>query len=283
MTVSIGECGAQVRENTNYIIFTDKQQSMSHEFGYKEILRQIDESPDATIWDLKAIQSAFDDGRITQEEQDKLIEKLNSSGGPKISIASVNGKIAIDVVILLPTEVMYRCIDLNQELKSRSKIILDANSCYPHISLAMGVVKKNDLPNIYNKLEIISSHLASLTLTVTKLYCRGYAGLKIEKTAQLQSLHERIMDDLSELMSYELNSNMLAHPSRFDVITRSYVKNFRNKHAFIHYSPHITLGFGYALFGKKFMTPPPTSFTGSKIAICHLGRYCTCREILKSF
>jgi hypothetical protein len=44
--------------------------------------------------------------------------------------------------------------------------------------------------------------------------------------------------------------------------------------SFNDYSPHITLGIS-KLKGKAV----DINFTASKIAICHLGNYCTCRRM----
>ena len=50
------------------------------------------------------------------------------------------------------------------------------------------------------------------------------------------------------------------------------------KAAFTSYAPHITLG-----HAEQPPAVAPMSFTAGIVAACHLGRFCTCREILRTW
>src|SRR5205809_1113023 len=57
-----------------------------------------------------------------------------------------------------------------------------------------------------------------------------------------------------------------------------WVAGYRLKSSFGSYTPHITLGHG----GE----PPwiePFSFEATTAAVCHLGRFCTCRRVLRQW
>jgi hypothetical protein len=57
-----------------------------------------------------------------------------------------------------------------------------------------------------------------------------------------------------------------------------WVANFRRQSSYGRYAPHITLGHA--------SQPPdidPIAFTAETVALCHLGRFCTCREVVESW
>lgn len=57
-----------------------------------------------------------------------------------------------------------------------------------------------------------------------------------------------------------------------------WVTGYRLKSSFGAFTPHISLGHGDQ--------PPaiePLTFTATMVAACHLGRFCSCRTILRSW
>ncbi len=64
-------------------------------------------------------------------------------------------KIAIDVVLLPSEEMMNKAIEINKELlkNNEDKIILDKEKCLPHISLCMGCIEEDKIPEIKNILD----------------------------------------------------------------------------------------------------------------------------------
>jgi hypothetical protein len=57
-----------------------------------------------------------------------------------------------------------------------------------------------------------------------------------------------------------------------------WVTGYRLKSGFHHYTPHITLGHG--------TEPPaiePSGFEADTVAVCHLGKFCTCRQVLREW
>ena len=194
-------------------------------------------------------------------------------------------RIAVDVV-LLPDETMTdRAIEINAELvkKFGSKIVLNKQNCLPHISLAMGCVEEADIPSVEKALEAIAKETSFGDLKVVGIRPSGNSKgetvsvLEVEKTTQLQSLHEKVMDRLTRYFSNDVTENMIYGDEDVAESTLLWIKNYRQKSSFENFFPHITIG-----YGQVENLVPPISFAPSELALCHLGNHCTCREILLS-
>ena len=71
-------------------------------------------------------------------------------------------RIAIDVVLLPSGTMMNRAIEINKELlkKNENKIVLHKEKCLPHISLCMGCINEDKIPEIKNILDKISTEFS---------------------------------------------------------------------------------------------------------------------------
>jgi 2'-5' RNA ligase len=147
----------------------------------------------------------------------------------------------------------------------------------------MGVIEENDLPEVSKILQEIASNFHELKLTANN--CRNnkipsgdvVSGFTIEKTDELQSLHEMIMGKLKPFLTYEVSMDMIFSPPAGGEITLYWIKNYAERSSFEKFKPHITIGLG-GLDNVNL----PTTFTASTLTLCHLGNYCTCRKILFS-
>lgn len=180
---------------------------------------------------------------------------------------------------------MDTAIEANAELveKFRGKIVLNKENCLPHISLAMGCVDEGDINAIEKVLEEIAeqSSLGNLKVVgiVVSTNAKGeeVSVFEVEKTEQLQSLHEKAMDKLAGYLSYDVTEDMIYPSGEISESTLMWIKNYRVKSSFANFLPHITIG-----YGRMENQPFPVEFTTSKLALCHLGNHCTCRKILVS-
>ena len=77
---------------------------------------------------------------------------------------------------------------------------------------------------------------------------------------------------MAEHDSFHIDS---APPRKADV---SWVTSFRTRSSYAYYVPHITIG-----IGTRPLNTEPFRFTVHEIAICQLGRFCTCRTRLASW
>jgi 2'-5' RNA ligase len=195
------------------------------------------------------------------------------------------GKKAVDVALLPSEQMAEKVICANRELVERfgSKIILNKQNCLPHISLAMGCIDDGDIPDIARILTVIADKHPLGNLKAVGIGVEtGSTGEKvsafgIQKTRKLQLLHEEIMNQLGPYMSSDASADMLYPSGEITASTLLWIKYYREKAAFKHFLPHITIG-----YGEPDAVDLPTEFAVSELAICHLGNHCTCRKILAS-
>ncbi len=188
--------------------------------------------------------------------------------------------LALDVAILPPADVRDRALRLSAALPvAASKGLRLDDDHLPHLTLTQQFVRTDVLPRTFERLDAVLRAQPVLTLQV-----RG-AGktpgntvwMAIERTKALASLHERLMDALKEF------EQIGGGPAAFaDGDARAadvaWVAGYRLKSSVLSYTPHMTLGHTSA--------PPriePFAFEATTVAACHLGRFCTCRRVLRQW
>jgi len=192
--------------------------------------------------------------------------------------------IAIDVVLLPSLIMMDRAIKINKELlkDNTRKIVLHKEKCLPHISLCMGCIYEDKIEALENILDEIAMEFSPFNLRATELVSemiptgKSVSSLVIENQEGLQTLHETIMKRLWNYLSYDVDTSMLFNPSEVEEVTLFWIKNYQNHyHDPSIFHPHITVG-----FGESTQLQGPVAFSASKIALCQLGNYCTCRKVI---
>jgi hypothetical protein len=101
--------------------------------------------------------------------------------------------------------------------------------------------------------------------------------LTIAHSPALIELHRRLMDALSP---FERPSGTAAAFVGGDARPGDvgWVSSYRRDASYASFTPHITLGHA--------AVPPavsPVTFVATTVAVCHLGRFCTCRQVLKAW
>ena len=192
---------------------------------------------------------------------------------------------AVDVV-LLPDEAMTdRAIEINAELvkKFGNEIVLNKESCLPHISLAMGCIEEADIAPVEKVLEEIVKETSLSDLKIVGIRASGNSKgqtvsvFEVEKMKELQSLHEEVMEKLTPYLSTDVTEDMIYGDQAIAGSTLLWIKNYREKVSFENFFPHITIG-----YGQIENQVPPITFAPSELALCHLGNHCTCRKVLVS-
>ena len=187
--------------------------------------------------------------------------------------------IAVDVVLLPPAEIMKKAIEVNSALVEKTGdtgIILDKGKCLPHITLAMGCVKEEDLENVDLVLKSIAEDMSPIPLKSIPLE-NELASIRIEKSRDIELLHELVMIRMSRFFTHEVAKNMIYNSENEEIaqLTFDYIKEFSTKSSFENYTPHITIG-----LGETDSRVESFEFVCTELALCHLGNYCTCRNIL---
>ncbi len=189
-------------------------------------------------------------------------------------------KIAIDIVLLLPPEIVEQCVLVNSKLDN-SEYVSFANGYNPHITLGMGCVFEKDLENLKNELEKLSLTNQALDLIIPDFTGKSFFSFAIENNQKLTELHNSVMEILKRFSSYgDADFTMFNESEKVkdDVGLVKWVSNFNIEHAFDLYDPHITLG-----KGEKPNFDFPINFTSLKIGLFHIGQRGTCKEKLVEF
>ena len=150
----------------------------------------------------------------------------------------------------------------------------------PHISLAMGCIDSEKISSLSQVLESLVK-IAPKRLKSEKISkSLGSAGLissvQIQRSAELQNLHEKICDAVKPFFTFDAAQDMFA-AGRAGQSALQWVKNYLVESAYENFSPHITIG-----FGDLGHCELPPDFSVSRLAVCHLADHCTCAKILSS-
>ena len=192
--------------------------------------------------------------------------------------------LALDIAILLPPETSTSVELLNTRLSAPPEGFRFSARRLPHISLVQQFSPTTELNVIEQTIAgVVSKHppidltLASITTSETT------SSLTVTPSPVLDTLHRRLMDQLAifdvGLGDERAFINTDATPTdaaRLRDIT--WVSQFRTEAAYDAFAPHVTLG-----VGTIKTTIPKTTFTASVIALCILGRFCTCQKVLASW
>jgi 2'-5' RNA ligase len=186
---------------------------------------------------------------------------------------------ALDVALLPPADVSARAAALSAALPEAESPPLRLDHTHlPHITLTQLFARANELDQVHARVDEVLTGAAALELRVTGAGQGTHSvWMAIEKTPALVALHERLMDALRGLeRPHGDTSAFFEGDARLrDVL---WVTGYRLKSSLHHYAPHITLGHGAASPSVE-----PFTFRGDTVAVCHLGRYCTCRRVLRQW
>ena len=187
--------------------------------------------------------------------------------------------LALNVAILPPAEVRARAIDLSAALPRPESHGLRLGDDYiPHITLVQQFIRADERELAFEKVEAVLREQSPLALKVTG----GGKGanavwIAIERSPELRALHERLMEALKGV---ERGNGTVAAFAGGDARVGDvmWVSSYRQKASFDNYTPHITLG-----HAEQPPEVTPRIFNAATIAACHLGRYCSCRTIFRSW
>jgi 2'-5' RNA ligase len=187
--------------------------------------------------------------------------------------------VALDVALLPPPHVRDLAVRLSRALPRESfkGLRLDERHL-PHITLTQQFVPERELESALDRVGAVLAGMRPLPLHVPGAgKARSTVWIAIDRSPSLLDLHERLM---AALLPFEREGGS---PSAFvDGDARpgdvQWVSGYRRSSAFAAYTPHITLGHATA--------PPsiaPFDFEADVVAACHLGRFCTCRKVIRSW
>jgi 2'-5' RNA ligase len=185
--------------------------------------------------------------------------------------------LALDVAILPPPSVTKRAIELSAALPAADSqgLRLDDDRL-PHITLTQQFVPAQEVEVVLATIEATIRNYDRLHLNVTGPG-RGQSSvwMSIAPAPDLVALHRELMDALSHFERPDGTSAAFV-----DGDARSgdvaWVAGFRRASSYAAFRPHITLGHSSTLPAVE-----PVAFEASSIAACQLGRFCSCRRVLR--
>jgi 2'-5' RNA ligase len=192
--------------------------------------------------------------------------------------------LAVNVVLIPNAELAAAATMLNRALRGvpDAPIVLDPSTCLPHVSLAMGCVREDQVSAIANVLESVARAHPPIELVPTGFHVRqsqtGYlvASVELARTTVLQTLHEAVMRGVAPLVSRDATPEMFVEPQTIPPSTLRWVSEYASSASFERFWPHITLGMG--ALPEDAILPAPAR--AERLALCQLGPHCTCRRVL---
>lgn len=148
----------------------------------------------------------------------------------------------------------------------------------PHITLTQHFVRVDELDAV---LECVDETLRGRTPLSIHVTGGGKGGssawMVVERTEAIRELHERLMETLR---AFERPGGgpaaFFEGEARLDDMV--WVAGYRLKASLSAYAPHITLG-----HASKPPRVDPFTFEATAVAACHLGCFCSCRRVLRSW
>ncbi len=193
-------------------------------------------------------------------------------------------KIAIDVALIPPKEILDLAINLNKTFTPLSAFN-DKNNL-PHITLAMGVIEKTRIDLINKKLGEISEKFNSIDLEISKVSThikpdgKKSFYFEIKPSKELADLHGEIMKQLDSILTHKVEIEMFNQDQPVEPISKYWVENYKKDHQNPeNFQGHISL----KCKNEPVYDQLPLKFRASKLTLCHLGNLCTCREIFGSY
>jgi 2'-5' RNA ligase len=189
--------------------------------------------------------------------------------------------LAVDVALLLPDEVRARAEALNRALwLARPDTLRLDERHIPHVTLVQQFVRYDNLAALAVRIETVLRGRAPLPLSVSGAGSSGDSVvLLIEPTPALRGLHEELIEACAGLEERDGDENAFYgadEPARPRDV--AWVRHYRTDAAYDRFVPHITLGHG------ELPEPiAPFAFTADRVALCHLGRFCSCRVVLREW
>lgn len=191
--------------------------------------------------------------------------------------------IALDVALLLPPAARQRAIELSRSIAAAARadapsmLRLDEDHL-PHVTLTQQFVRADELDAVFEHVDEALRGQPPIPVRVTGGGKGSHAvWMSVDRSAEIIGLHERLMEALHGL---ERPGGTAAAFVEGDarVGDVAWVTTYRLKSSLGSYSPHVTVGYA--------AEPPevtPFEFKATSVAACHLGRFCACRAVLRSW
>jgi len=198
-------------------------------------------------------------------------------------------KLAVDIVLIPPGEIIKLAVDISRACSESvdDDYALNTKNCFPHLTLLLGKVSRDSLPDVEKILEDITKEFPPLDLELSSINDltknnpaidrkKERREFLVTKTDELIKLHKAVLVGMEPFLITEpATHEMFIDPMGVSNKALGWVDTFAKKTVLENFRPHISLGPARPE-GLTF----PIKFTASRLALCHLGPHCTCRKVL---
>jgi 2'-5' RNA ligase len=186
--------------------------------------------------------------------------------------------LALDIAFLLPDDAAGLAVELNRRLDDgeAGRLRLDATHL-PHLTLVQLFARDESLRELCGGVDAAAAAFGPLSLRVRGVdESSPTAMLVFDEDERLRELHDALMD---AVRGFEARGGPDAFFTEGDLPARdrdvAWVSGYRAVHSGENFHPHVTVG-----HGRGAGPVEPFAFRADRLAVCHLGRHCTCRRIL---
>ena len=185
--------------------------------------------------------------------------------------------LAIDVAILVPPALRQALTRLNVMLAGPPDGFRFDDTHLPHITLAQQFVHTAHLAAVSRTVGDLTRDLSAFALETSDVsHGRTASTWQVRPTPTLVRLHRHLMDALRRFdAGHATLASFMANHEPPRAADLDWVTTYRAQAAYDRFDPHITLG-----VGALPATPEPARFVATHLALCHLGRHCTCRRLI---
>jgi 2'-5' RNA ligase len=187
--------------------------------------------------------------------------------------------VALDVALLLPPGARQRAVQASAGLPpAESQGLRLDDEHIPHITLTQQFVQLDEMDAVFQCIDSTLLGHPPIQIHVTG---GGRAGsavwMVVARTDAIATLHGRLMRALRDLeRPAGTTAAFVDEDARAGDV--AWVAGYRDHSSLSAYTPHVTVGHA--------ATPPdiaPFTFEATTVAACHLGRFCSCRRVLRSW
>lgn len=199
----------------------------------------------------------------------------------------MNKTYAVDVVIRPSEKIETLAREISQAMWSTSPFIFD-DTHFPHMTMAMGYIQdvetaKKVLTDAMKTVDSFTVNISGITHGTTPLEGYTFNFFAIEKSPELQQVHEYLMNNLpfvdipkdADTAYFVPTDEVISVPATID-----YVNSFKSKSSFQAFWPHITLPAGEKERLLEHTVKFPLTFPVDALSLFQLGNFCTCRKLL---
>lgn len=189
-----------------------------------------------------------------------------------------NASLAIDLVLLPPDHIIEAVLEENKKAVDEGVATIELNAVdrIPHISLLMGVIPQQYIEPMGIILNQIASKTAPLELSFDTT---SGSSIVTPNSGAIRELHETIVKYFNPLLSHDARvedfDDDSSHPFFSQEDPFHWPNTFVTEHSHDNFNPHITV---HSPTPEQITLPLNGTFT--RLAICSLGGYCTCRRVL---